>query len=404
MPGAVKRRRGQNGNSRWPLKILYVYHLDPRSPRVQSGRPFSIYREMLDHGHDVDVLQVQPRVHDKPVLHSLVARAQGKFHGTERSPGVARFYKRQVEKMLRAASDGYDVVFSPSTLPFGESIKTKAACVACVDTMFDELIGTYPQFANASASYVRMGRAYDRAVIANLDLLVVPSRAATDCAIRYGAKAESVLTAPFGGNLGAVPDDVQVGDAINQRLASQSLDFLFVGKDWHRKGGQMVVDVARSINALGVPSTVHVLGASAADIDTKQNPIRFYGDVDLSLKEGAETLFQLSRATPFFFVPSIAEAYGMAFVEAASLGLPLLGSAIGGIRDIISAQNGRAYALSTHPDLIAREVLGIWRDQDGYRAMALAARQTFLDTHNWQAFWKSVERAIGSLQIRGLPA
>jgi glycosyltransferase involved in cell wall biosynthesis len=378
------------------MRILYAYEKDATSRRTQSGRPNSIYTRMLAAGHEVDLLTIPPSEFRKPRAKQILYRALGRRYGGERTVRNSRIYADFITTHVASVPRSYDVIFSPSTLPFAH-LELPIPKVACADTLFADLMDTYPQFSNVARAYRRDGDAHERLALSRLDLLVVPSEAARDCAIGYyGMSPSRVLRHPWGGNLGQQFEDAELDRAVDERVRSGSLDFVFVGKDWHRKNGQLVARTVAALNAAGIPSTGHFIGPppDAIPADLRGPGILTYGDVDLTSAEGARRLFDISRGCAFFFVPSLAEAYGMAFSEGAAIALPLLGTAVGGIRDIITPETGFRFRPNAGPDEVVAEIVPVWRDKARYRAMAEAVREDSRRRLNWDSLWRALEAGM----------
>jgi glycosyltransferase involved in cell wall biosynthesis len=103
--------------------------------------------------------------------------------------------------------------------------------------------------------------------------------------------------------------------------------FLFVGIDWERKNGAGVLRAFRSVKKM-VP-------AARLDIVGRHPPLRdagvtTHGVLRLDVPAENERLSRLFAEASCFVMPSFAEACGIAYVEAASAGLPSIGTLRGG--------------------------------------------------------------------------
>lgn len=380
------------------MKILYVFHLDPEDPNVQSGRPFSILQQMRANGHQVDILTFNQRFWMKPYLRKFLAALWGKRYGSEVSALEVWAYTLAINRRIRRAKEPYDIIFSPSIRPF-VSLQTTAYTVACNDTLFADLSDTYPQFEHDDPGYTRRGIDQEARALANIDLTILPTHHSIELAKkRYNVPDERLHHAMFGSNLGWHPSSQQVECSIEQRLARNEINFLMIAVDWLRKGGDFVVKTAEVLAQRGISTRVDVVGLDRPD-DISQHcnsSVRFHGRMPLRTEEGARRLFDLSTRSTFFFVPSLAEAYGMAFVEAAACGLPLIGSDVGGISDIIEPGMGLKLNLSANPSDAADWVQGVYGNPETYRAMAHRAHAASLNRLNWSVFWSSCEHRIST--------
>jgi glycosyltransferase involved in cell wall biosynthesis len=80
-----------------------------------------------------------------------------------------------------------------------------------------------------------------------------------------------------------------------------------------------------------------------------------------------------------FVMPSLAEGFGFTNVEAMSMGLPVISSDIGPMREVIVP--GRTGVLVPPGDVasLAESMLGLVADRDAAATMGSAARETFLE-------------------------
>jgi glycosyltransferase involved in cell wall biosynthesis len=381
------------------MKILYVFHMNPADPTVQSGRPFSILKQMRARGHIVDVLVFAPSKWRRPYFRKALAALRGRRYGSEVSRQESRAYASAIKRRLSEGGNGYDLIFSPSLRAFSD-LDVGTVKVACNDTLFHDLIGTYPQFARDDPAYVRQGELQEARALNTLDLVIFPStRAIAIAKARYGLGSDKLLFAPFGGNLGWTPGNDAVQLAIRDRAVAPAPGFLFVGRDWERKDGRLVAATTAMLRERGLPSQAHFVGLNQPpDLPPEWlGFLHFHGKLPLATEEGARQLFTIAQSTAFFFLPSQAEAFGMSFVEAASLGLPLIGRDVGGISDIISPRIGFTVQSGTGPDEIAGRVVSIFGDRSSYIQMATRAHEASETKFNWRIFWDQVETRVSEI-------
>ena len=98
--------------------------------------------------------------------------------------------------------------------------------------------------------------------------------------------------------------------------------FIFVGRDWARKNGELVVEAFKSL-ALRLPqynAQLYIAGPSSCPQSIQgNNNIHFLGNLS------ADELYKYYNLCDYFVMPSNFEAYGLVFGEALSFGLPCIG-------------------------------------------------------------------------------
>lgn len=104
------------------------------------------------------------------------------------------------------------------------------------------------------------------------------------------------------------------------------LKVLFVGGDFRRKGGDVLL---AALDALPPGSAdVHVV---SKDSVPRRDGVHVYAD----LAPNDQRLIDLYRSSDVFALPSRAETFGIAAVEAAAAGLPAVVSDVGGLAELV---------------------------------------------------------------------
>jgi glycosyltransferase involved in cell wall biosynthesis len=121
-----------------------------------------------------------------------------------------------------------------------------------------------------------------------------------------------------------------------------SVRILFVGGDFARKGGDVLLDAfARLRPALAVTGVDIGL-----DLVTREEvPVAPGVVVHRGLQPNSPALIELYRAADIFCLPTQADCLGLVLCEAGATGLPLVATAVGGIPEIVrDGQTGRLVA------------------------------------------------------------
>jgi glycosyltransferase involved in cell wall biosynthesis len=107
--------------------------------------------------------------------------------------------------------------------------------------------------------------------------------------------------------------------------------FLFVGRDWDRKRGDAVIRAFARVREQLPEARLDVVGGHP--------PLRAEGVVGHGPLEG-EAVAELFATATCFVMPSTVEPSGIAYIEAASAGIPSIGTTVGGAREVIG-EGGR---------------------------------------------------------------
>lgn len=365
------------------MKIAYAYEFDAANPMVQSGRPAAIRNALARQG--AEVLTVFPLNQNLKWLYALKTayyRRQGQVYRFDRAPGFLHSIAWQARRRL--ASLQPDVVFTPGSL-LAAKLRTPTPVVFCADATFANVLNVYDSFSNCAPEFVTQGHALERDALAQCAAAIYPSEWAAQSAIEdYGADPARVHVVPFGSNVEA-PDCAAVDGWIAARDLS-TLRLLFVGREWERKGADTVLATCSRLHAAGYAVSLDLVGIDRPPVALPAWAHN-HGLLDKRDPDQRARLQTLYANAHFFFVPSQAENYGMAFCEAAAHGLPSLTTDVGGIPTIV--RHGKTgYTLppqapaSEWAALLAQAV-----DNPGtYRAMAHASRADYDARLNWDAF------------------
>jgi glycosyltransferase involved in cell wall biosynthesis len=258
------------------------------------------------------------------------------------------------------------------------------------------LARSYASFSNGSRRFLAAGYRQEQLSLANATAAIYSSRWAVDSAIRYhSADPAKLHVIPFAANV-EPPDSTAVERAIALR-GRHPPRILFVGREWPRKGGGIVLETVRLLRAGGLAVELDLVGPPALPVPIPPY-VRHHGP--LSHKEPAERarLRELFLGATLLFVPSRAEAYGMIFCEAAAFGLPAVTTAVGGIPEVVlDGETGVVLPLEAGPEAYAAVITALVADHSRYSAMSRRAREEYAARLNWDAFGARARELIVSL-------
>jgi glycosyltransferase involved in cell wall biosynthesis len=237
----------------------------------------------------------------------------------------------------------------------------------------------------------------EQAALSNCRLAIYSSDWAAETAIHnYQVKESKVKVVPFGANVEGTRD---LND-IENTLAGRSkgvCKLLFVGTDWYRKGGDIAVEIARSLNAMGLKTELNVLGCHVEG--TVPSFVSSRGFISKKTSEGRTLIYRLFAESHFLLLPSRADCVPVVIAEAASFGLPVVASNVGGIASAVrDGING--YVLPSAVDLVPRAcsvILGSMENSSGYRQLAIRSFGQYRERLNWQTAGGRIHELLESI-------
>lgn len=149
-----------------------------------------------------------------------------------------------------------------------------------------------------------------------------------------------------------------------------ALHVVFIGKDWERKGGPLLVDAFNTLRRERPEATLTIVGCEP---DVARPGIEVLGFLAKDSPADSAQLDQALRRATVFAMPSHWESTGIVYMEAATYGLPLVMLTGQGREDLFPA--AVAVALEDpSPAELARSLLRLAADPDAMAAMGAAGR------------------------------
>jgi len=374
-----------------PKRLAYVSLWDARDPNAESGYPYAMLKQLEKH---FSVLELFPlRVGALRFFHRrVIGKLTGRYYHHMREPAVLRRLATSIDDFCEKARP--DILFLPTSIPL-TCVRSPLPSVVATDQVFASLEGTY--IKALSDRFRDMGSAQERMALHKASRITFPSHWAADTAQKhYHLPANKIRVIPWGANVDKPPKLDQVISSIERRLAGQCT-LVFIGRDWHRKGGDVVISTLRCLAEMGVEAELIIIGCRPP-IHHEALRVTIYPFLNKHIPADALLFSEIMSKARFLFVPSRAEAFGQCFCEAAAFGTPALSYATGGIPTII--QNGTTgFILPTgsSPEMFAHIIFDTVSNRSIYRSLALQARRDFECRLNWDSFGDNVAKMIVEL-------
>jgi glycosyltransferase involved in cell wall biosynthesis len=318
-------------------RVAVVATGDPALPSTWSGSAAGLVAGLRRRGLEVATVDAAP----PPPLHRAALAASAAV----RRSRVDANYTRAMHllrgaiaaRRLRAVGplDGIVQLGAEHGLPSG------ARYVVSADMTLAQAIATHPVFSRLSEGTARAFAARQREIYRRAVAVAPWSHwAARSLGEDYGVDLASVHVVGAGRNHHVAPTP----------RPWTTPRFLFVGREWERKGGPGVVAAFAAVRAAHPDARLDVVGEHPpldADGVTGHGPLRL--DVPAEARR-VEALF--AQAT-CFVMPSKVEPFGIAYAEAAAAGVPSIGSTVGGASTIIGDAGGRLVPPDDGPALEA---------------------------------------------------
>ncbi len=396
------------------MKIAFAAWGDPLDPHFASGTPLSIIRMLRSCCYSVEIVpsvkyygsanslpllsSLKQSVFEGSVVEKAMLRVKDFYYNRltsstylkEFSPLILAERSEAVEKAL--AGIDYDLLFAWSN-HFTADLNINKPVVFWNDYSFAGYIDMYPPFAKLCRETVGHGHRMEELTLNKANLAIYSSEWAAKTALEnYTFDPDKLKVIPFGPNLPVQRNRREIEDIIAKKGLS-CCKLLFVGVDWHTKGGEQAVAVAEELRLRGLETELHLVGA---DLNFKLPDFVYnHGFISKHSEEGIKSLEHLFNSSHFLILPSRYECFGIVFAEASSFGLPSLASRVGGIPTAVrDGKNGFTFlpgaAAGEYADCIER----LMAEPQDYFDLALSTFQEYETRLNWHKAGEAISRYI----------
>jgi glycosyltransferase involved in cell wall biosynthesis len=376
------------------MRIAYVTPFDARNLNGRknwSGLGYYIAQSLKDQSIHLDYigpLEDRLALEFAYKIKSVYYKLWGRTHIRDSDPLILRDYARQISEKL--SSINVDIVFSTSSNSIAY-LKCNQPIVFWGDATFSGLENFYPQYTNLSQESFENWHVLERFALEKCKLAIYASEWAAQTAIEhYSAHPDKVKVVPFGANIDSGQTVSEIKDLIESR-PSNHCKLLFLGVDWYRKGGDVALKAAESLNNLGLPTTLTVVGCQPISEGTLPSFVKPLGFISKSSSAGKRRINQLIAESHFLILPSRAECYGVVFCEANSLGVPCISRKVGGIPTIIKDDlNGKLFDDNKDYMEYCEYIFNIFTNYSQYKKLALSAFNEYESRLNWRVAGQKV--------------
>lgn len=322
----------------------------------------------------------------------LIYKTFGKDYHFYRKKVILNYLSKSVNKKLDAIN--YDYIIAFGTLPL-YNITSNKKIIMWSDATFQNILNYYNDYKNLSIAQINEFENIEKEVLKKTDYVCLTSSWATKTAIEhYKLPENKVFETPFGANL---LDEVEVDieDLKNKSNNLETLELLFIGKNWERKGGEKLFDLATKLKKKNINFKLKIIGCSPAIPENLQTNIKSYGLLDKRKNDENQLFNELLKKSHFFIMPSTAEAFGHVYCEANAYGIPAIGNKTGGVTSVILDNiNGFTFNEESFVDDCFNYLKNIQNKNEEYLSLCLSSRKRYDEYLNWHTSIKKILNII----------
>jgi glycosyltransferase involved in cell wall biosynthesis len=362
------------------LRILGIVEGDPSAPLTLSRVPGSLFDALnrrftvvgrVDYGLRGSRRGLHAAITFRPRRSDWVAR----FHLT---PRAHRALTSTLAQRLSRVRTQFDLVFQIYGWVGGQP----HPYFLYVDQTRRQIEAGWPALLPMSKRARAEGRRREREMYLGAQHIFVMGQPAGASLIDdYGISADRITVTAGGLNFSPLPS------ARPEPVSDPSI--LFVGREFERKGGEVLLDAFRLVRKRVPSARLHIVGTSRRFTQA--------GVVGHGLIADRHRLGELYLRTRVLCAPSLYEPWGFVFPEAMAHGIPCIGTNVQSIPEILDY--GRAGLLVPPNDIAAlADALVLVLEDDGLASRLGKAGRSRVEQHyTWDRVVEAMSPALTSV-------
>ena len=369
-------------------RVLILNRDDTSTTKTWSGIPFHIKKILEDKGVEITVIDNLGYPND------FISKVKNRIKRTlglrpyYYSDASAKFYAKKINPLIKNKARDFDCLFSIDfhlPLPY---LDVECPILHFSDASLAMLIDIqYPGFTEVKGGEKNVLMGIEERGFQRADRVLITSDFAIERIkkIYPGVDSSKFKRLPFSSQIYPAPKKTDL--QLRTMKSDEVIRFLFVGRDWKRKGGEKTVEIMKSLKNLGMKVHLSIVGANP-EVNLDSDEFTIYENLDIKIEKEKEVYFSLLMNSHFFILPTLNEAFGIAYVEAFSFGLPVISHRVCAMEEIVDHQKtGLLFDVELSSGDVAEQIKEcIALGDENYLSMQETARSVFeerFSAENW---------------------
>lgn len=222
-------------------------------------------------------------------------------------------------------------------------------------------------------------------IIEMADRVIYSSKFMMERAIKeFGDRYESKISyIPFGVNLDHLPTSYRPA---SQLPGKPSLNLLFIGKEWERKGGPLSLRIVKRLREIGVDARLTVIGCNPP-IHSAIEHLSIFPFLNKNTTKDRLILEKILKDSHLLLLPTRADCTPMVVAEANAHSIPAIITDVGGVSSLVeSGNNGLLIPLNEDADHWANEIIDFIKCGERYEKSRELSFITYAERLNWKSW------------------
>lgn len=366
--------------------IGYVSEANPfEDRRAWSGLIYKIREGIENAGYKVKWIPAK-----RTKLFTLAKIVQKLYYGRSAMTDFNNLSFKILAKEVQKNINGVDALFFPGGAQVTKYLKTDLPVIYYGDATYHQMIEYY--WHEKSASCLRQGNETERTALSRSEIVIKASQWTIDSVVKdYGQDPNKCHVLEFGANL----DDKDIVTATVYKEGT--LNVLFSGVDWNRKGADIAMDAVHILNEKGINAKLIFCGINEDKIPEKYRNLKYVeylGFLNKNDKEQYAKYIDAIKHSHIFLLPTKAECAGVVFSEASAYGLPIFTYNTGGIPNyVVDGINGYKLPLGSSADKFADKIEECLRN-DELSKLGEGGKNLYKEKLSWAAWSRRFKSLI----------
>lgn len=242
-------------------------------------------------------------------------------------------------------------------------------------------------YPDISEKYIKKAYRYERELYEKMDFIFPMSKWLAQSFINdFKIDASKVIPVGAGINLPRIKHP--------ETKDPEKPIILFVGKDFERKGGYVLLEAFKEIRKKIKNAKLVIAGPS--HINNLPTGAKCEGFISKQSEEGLDKLLTLYSKASIFVLPSLYEPFGIAFAEAMAHKLPCIGTNNCAMPEIIDDGINGFIVKSNDSKSLADKIYILLKDHQLRESMGEAAYNKYHSNYRWEIVTKKIINALNS--------
>lgn len=353
------------------MKIFYACAWDKNKKKTWSGTSYSLYKSLNKKIEVIDYDMNLNKIEKLLVLLTSIEVISNKIVLSTFYSKVRDYFNSLRSRKISKIDNELPVLFVGCLSPCDN--KSYAYIDLSLDYILDikktdKKIFNYSSFQNMYEKDLIKKRNFQMGNFKNIQGIFTMSKWLAEHLVNYSKIPPEKVHAVGGGinlDLGKI-----------KSVKKDNNKVLFVGRDFYRKGGDLVYKAFKIAKKSNPNIKLYVAGPKEWPMEDKDENLIFLGDID------SDELSRYYNMCDIFCMPSRFEAYGLVFIEALVYGLPCIGRNAFAMKEFIQDGENGYLIDDDNANILASKILDLLTN-DAIKENVVSKKAYYISEYSW---------------------